>query len=179
MQVDESWVGGDPKNHHANDPREAARKPRRNADGKVSDEQPIVALVHYETRSVHAKVVADVTGETLMPATAEVMDAKRTHLHTDGHSGYKAIASQFATHEHVDHKADEYTRGNVSTNLVEGWFSQLKLSIDGTHHHVSVEHLDGYLTRSRSCTPIGARPTRSACAASWRTSKDLGSHTSH
>jgi hypothetical protein len=41
--------------------------------------------------------------------------------------------------------AGEYVRGNVSTNLNEGCFSQLKRSLDGTHHHVSVEHLQRYL----------------------------------
>jgi hypothetical protein len=146
VQVDETWVGGDPKNRHANDPREALRTPKARGVGST-DKQPVVALVHYETRSVHAKAVADVTGETLLPAITEVMDAKRTWLHTDGHSGYKAIAPQFAAHEFVSHDAGEYARGNVSTNLVEGFFSQLKRSIDGTHHHVSVEHLDRYLTQ--------------------------------
>ncbi len=75
------------------------------------------------------------------------MDTKRTHLHTDGHSGYRNIASQFARHESVDHKAGEYTRGNISTNLNEGFHSQLKRSLDGTHHHVSVEHLQRYLNQ--------------------------------
>lgn len=28
---------------------------------------------------------------------------------------------------------------------MEGYFSQLKRSLDGTHHHVSFEHLDRYL----------------------------------
>jgi len=36
-------------------------------------------------------------------------------------------------------------RGDVSTNQAENFFSQLKRSIDGTHHHVSVEHLGRYL----------------------------------
>ncbi len=36
-------------------------------------------------------------------------------------------------------------RGDVSTNQAEGYFSQLKRSIDGTHHHVSRKHLDRYL----------------------------------
>jgi len=148
VQVDETWIGGEPKNRHANDPREAARKARPGRDGyAASDKQPVVALVHYETRSVHAVAVPDVTGETLLPAITEVMDAKRTHLHTDGGAGYKRIAPQFRAHEYVDHSAGEYARGNVGTNLVEGWFSQLKRSIDGTHHHVSVEHLDRYLTQ--------------------------------
>lgn len=146
VQVDETWIGGNPKNRHANDPREIARKPKARGVGS-SDKQPVVSLVHYETRSVHSKVVNDVTGDTLLPAIEEVMDVKRTHLHTDGHSGYRHIAPLFAAHEYVDHSAGEYTRGNISTNLAEGYFSQLKRSIDGTHHHVSTEHLHRYLAQ--------------------------------
>ena len=33
----------------------------------------------------------------------------------------------------------------MTTNQAENYFSQLKRSLDGTHHHVSVEHLDRYL----------------------------------
>jgi hypothetical protein len=141
VQVDETWIGGDPKNRHRNDPREQPR-----AWG-VSDKQPVAALVHYETRSVHAVAVPDVTAQTLMPAIEQVMDLKRTHLHSDSHTAYKAIAKHVAAHEYVNHMAGEYARGNVGTNLVEGFFSQLKRSIDGTHHAVSVEHLDRYLTQ--------------------------------
>lgn len=48
-------------------------------------------------------------------------------------------------HSSIDHRAGEYVRGDVSTNQAENFFSQLKRSIDGTHHHVSVEHLNRYL----------------------------------
>jgi hypothetical protein len=51
----------------------------------------------------------------------------------------------FAGHERVNHKEGEYVRGDVSTNQAENFFSQLKRSIDGTHHHVSVDHLPRYL----------------------------------
>lgn len=148
VQVDEAWIGGDPKNRHADDPREVARKARPGRDGyAASDKQPVVALVHYETRSVHAVAVPDVTGASLLPAIEHVMDLKRTHLHTDGGSGYKNIASQFRAHEYVNHDAGQYARGNISTNLVEGFFSQLKRSVDGTHHSISTEHLNRYLVQ--------------------------------
>jgi transposase-like protein len=140
VQVDETWIGGEPKNRHRNDPREPGRK------SGATDKQPVVSLVHYETRRVHSRVVADVTGKSLLPAIEEVMDPKRTWLYTDEHKGYTAIAPRMAGHEAVNHSAGEYTRGNVSTNLVEGYFSQLKRSLDGTHHHVSTEHLARYLT---------------------------------
>ena len=139
VQVDETWIGGEPRNRHRNDPRE---KPRASGTG---DKQPIVSLVHYETRSVHSRVVPDVTAKNLLPAILEVTDPKRTHLHTDSARAYRQIAPDFAAHEYVNHSLGEYVRGNVSTNLNEGYFSQLKRSLDGTHHHVSVEHLQRYL----------------------------------
>ncbi len=138
VQVDETWIGGDPKNRHANDPRS------RPGTGR-SDKQPVVSLVHYETREVHSRVVPDVTGKTLLPAIEEVMDAKRTWLYTDSAAAYRSIAPQVAGHEAVNHDEGEYARGNVGTNLVENYFSQLKRSLDGTHHHVSTEHLHRYL----------------------------------
>lgn len=148
VQVDETWIGGNPKNRHASDPREPARKARPGRDGyAASDKQPVVSLVHYESRTVRSRVVPDVTGASLMPAIAEVMDLKRTYLHTDGASAYKSIAPHVAAHESVDHSVGEYARGNIGTNLAEGYFSQLKRSIDGTHHHVSTEHLDRYLAQ--------------------------------
>ena len=45
----------------------------------------------------------------------------------------------------MNHSAGEYVRGSVSTNRLEGYFAQLKRSIDGTHHHVSKVHLPRYL----------------------------------
>ena len=50
-----------------------------------------------------------------------------------------------AGHESVDHKAGEYVRNGVTTNMAETFFSQLKRSVDGTHHHVSAKHLPRYL----------------------------------
>jgi hypothetical protein len=51
------------------------------------------------------------------------------------------VSGQFADHQTVNHGQKEYVRGGVSTNLAEGSFSQLKRSIDGTHHSVSPAHL--------------------------------------
>jgi len=42
-------------------------------------------------------------------------------------------------------KLSEYVRDGVTTNHAEGYFAQLKRSIDGTHHAVSKEHLARYL----------------------------------
>ncbi|MEI2764929.1 MAG: transposase [Dermatophilaceae bacterium] len=36
-------------------------------------------------------------------------------------------------------------RDGVSTNLAEGYLSQLKRSIDGTHHRITAKHMQRYL----------------------------------
>ena len=55
------------------------------------------------------------------------------------------VGLPFKAHHTVNHSEQEYARGDVSTNQAENFFSQLKRSIDGTHHHVSVDHLPRYL----------------------------------
>jgi hypothetical protein len=71
-------------------------------------------------------------------------------LMTDTNPGYRKPGREFAGHMTVNHNVDEYVRGNgpaaAHVNTAEGFFSQLKRSIDGTHHQVSKQHLDRYLS---------------------------------
>lgn len=90
-------------------------------------------------------VVPDVTAATLRKVMAEQVDLANSDLHTDEAKAYRSIGPEFQSHEAIVHSRGEYARGNVSTNRAEGYFAQLKRSIDGTHHHVSREHLHRYL----------------------------------
>ncbi len=135
--ADETWVGGDPRNRHGH---------KRGQGGQgVTDKQPVMALVSRETGEVRSRAIPNVRGDNLRRVIGEEVDVPRSHLHTDESSAYVKIGRDFAAHSSVDHKAGEYVKGDVSTNVAETYFSQLKRSIDGTHHHVSREHLDRYL----------------------------------
>jgi len=136
--VDETWIGGKPSNRHGH-------KRGQGGQGKT-DKTPVVALVSRETGEVRSRVVPDVKGHNLRRVLDEHVDAALTHLHTDSAGAYIGIGGDFFEHSAVDHSAGEYVRGDVSTNQAENFFSQLKRSIDGTHHHVSREHLDRYLS---------------------------------
>jgi len=135
--ADESWYGGKPKNRHRN--RHANRLQGEH------DKTPIMALVSRETGEVRSQVVPDVRGHNLRKVLVEHVDPAQTHLYTDSGYQYRPLAPMFASHSAVDHKAGEYVRGDVTTNPAEAFFSQLKRSLDGTHHHVSREHLHRYL----------------------------------
>lgn len=63
---------------------------------------------------------------------------------TDEARHYKRLGQEFASHQTVNHSQGEYVRGGISTNRAEGYFAQVKRSLDGTHHHVSVKHLPRY-----------------------------------
>jgi transposase-like protein len=140
---DETWYGGKPANRHGHDPKK--NDARMQPGG--TDKTPIQALVSRETGEVRSRVVPDVTGDNLRWALTTHTRPAETELHTDQHFAYRKIARDFGfkAHAAVDHSAGEYVRGDVSTNAAENFFSQLKRSLDGTHHHVSREHLPRYL----------------------------------
>lgn len=135
--ADETWVGGDPTNRHGR-----GRVPGKN---QKTDKTPVLSLINKETGEVRSAVVADVTGHTLRKVIADQVHMADSHLQTDAATAYIALGPEFASHQSVNHSEGEYVRGSVSTNRAEGYFSQLKRSIDGTHHHVSREHLPRYL----------------------------------
>ena len=89
------------------------------------------------------------TGATLRKVIAEHVDMGNSTLYTDESKNYVVLGREFAAHKTVNHSEDEYVRYEaddvVTSNQAENFFSQLKRSIDGTHHHVSREHLDRYL----------------------------------
>ncbi len=153
--ADETWIGGDPKNRHAwkraqqeSTPERVVPSEGRNRPGRSNlktDKTSVLSLVNTTTGEVRSRAVPDVSGTTLRKVIAEQVAMAESHLHTDSWKGYLPLAGEFASHQTVDHSAGEYVRGNVTTNAAESYFSQLKRSIDGTHHHVSVEHLPRYL----------------------------------
>ena len=55
------------------------------------------------------------------------------------------VGKEFASHETINHTIDEYVRGHVHTNTVEGFFSVFKRGMKGVYQHCSEKHLHRYL----------------------------------
>jgi transposase-like protein len=104
----------------------------------------IVSLVERDgnKRSIH---VPAVNGATLREVLKKNV-CQTANLMTDEASAYTKVGREFASHGVVRHKAKEYARGNVTTNLVECSFSLLKRGLIGTFHHVGEQHLQCYVT---------------------------------
>ena len=71
---------------------------------------------------------------------------RESDLMTDQATWYKKVGSEFASHETVNHEIDEYVRGNVTTNTVEGYYSIFKRGMKGIYQHCSEKHLHRYLS---------------------------------
>jgi len=137
LVVDETWVGGRPVNRHG-------FQPGIGGQGRTQ-KTPVVSMVSRETGEVRSRTFGSVNGRTLGNFLKSNVVIGDTHLHTDASPAYRTLGRDFAGHSVVDHNAGEYVRDGAGTNQAENYFSQLKRSIDGTHHHVSPEHLDRYL----------------------------------
>lgn len=129
VEADETYIGG-----------KAKGKRGRGAANKV----PVFTLVERDGEA-RSQAMKRVTGENIKKVLKEQVDPQAT-LMTDEYAVYTEPGTAFAKHETVAHGKGEYSRGEAHTNTVEGYFSQLKRSIDGTHHHVSERHLDRYLS---------------------------------
>jgi transposase-like protein len=107
-------------------------------------ENAMLSLVDRESKQVRSFHVDSVSAAELVPiVNANV--AKETAMMTDAWSGYFSLGDHFASHESISHRADEYVRGDVHTNTVEGYYSIFKRGMKGTCQHCSQKHLHRYV----------------------------------
>lgn len=66
-------------------------------------------------------------------------------IYTDEHPAYGNLSDGDTRHETVNHRAEEWVRGDVHVNSAESVWSLLERSIIGAFHRVSSKHLDRYL----------------------------------
>lgn len=71
--------------------------------------------------------------------------AREAAMMTDTASHYRRNLGDFASHGMVNHKANEYVRGEIHTNTVEGFYSVFKRGMRGVYQHCGERHLHRYL----------------------------------
>jgi transposase-like protein len=104
----------------------------------------VLSLVDRESGQVRSFHVDSVSAAELVPIVKANV-AKETAIMTDEWGGYFSLGDHFASHESVSHKADEYVRGEVHTNTVEGYYSIFKRGMKGVYQHCSEKHLHRYV----------------------------------
>ncbi len=128
VEVDETYVGG-----------KRQGKRGRGAAGKT-----IVVAALERGGNVAPFVVSHANAETAENLLAVTADKETAKIMTDEYGAYHGLTKLGYQHDTVNHGAEQWTKGDVHTQNIEGFWSQMKRSIDGTHHHVSKKHLQKY-----------------------------------
>lgn len=81
------------------------------------------------------------------PRAVEQNVAPGSVLMTDEAPGYARLAGKYR-HETVNHRNQEYARGNTHTNSIEGFWGLFKRQVYGIHHWVSRRHLAKYVAEA-------------------------------
>jgi transposase len=126
VEADETYIGG---------------KHRRSLhNGK---KQTVFGMVERDgfAKASHVKS----SGSRVLIPLIETGFDKNSKIYTDEWSSYKSLTKRGYSHTTVNHSALEYVRGTVHTNTIEGFWSQLKRSLDGTYHSVSPKYLQLYV----------------------------------
>ena len=129
IEADETYIGG----------RTTGGKRGRGAPNKT-----VVFGMLERDGDVMANVVPNVRKKTLQPIIEENVVAGCT-VHTDELKSYSGLSKVGFEHETVNHGTGEYVDGDCHVNGIEGFWARLKLSIRGTHVHVSAKHLQNYV----------------------------------
>ncbi len=104
----------------------------------------VLSLVDRKSKKARSFHVDSVSAATLVPMVIENV-AEETAMMTGEAGAYFTLSDHFASHETVNHKADEWVRNDVHTNTVEGYFSIFKRRMKGVYQHCSERHLHRYV----------------------------------
>jgi transposase-like protein len=139
VEVDETFVGGKNKNRHLN-------KKVKNSQGRACvDKTPVLGMLERRG-SLVAKVIKDTSAAQIEPIVTSTIESASIVM-TDEWRGYRKL-NKIYSHSFVKHGEGQYVVGEVHTNNIEGFWSQLKRSIFGIYHSISKLHLQKYVDES-------------------------------
>lgn len=131
VEVDETYIGK----------KKSAKNYRKKAG--QADKMAVLTLVDRggSARSFHVK---ETTRREILPIVQSNID-RETKIATDQAPYYLRLKDHFAEHGSVNHSENEWRRGDICTNTVEGYFSIFKRGMKGVYQHCGEKHLHRYL----------------------------------
>lgn len=135
VELDETFVGGKNKNRHA----DKKVKYGRNRDYK--DKVPVLGMVQRDGK-VKTFVLPKRRAVYIQPLIRKHIK-KDTILYTDEYDGYCGMGKDYQ-HAAINHSKKQFKDGDICTNRMEGFWTQLKRSLYGIYHRVSPKYLQRY-----------------------------------
>lgn len=120
VEMDETYIGGQRKNKRLHIRRIKGKK------GHGTEKLPIVGLFDRNTGVVFVVVEPKKLDIKFITETIKARVIQGSQIYTDGFKMYRSLPKHGYIHEYVDHEGDEYVRGDVHTNNIEGFWGILK-----------------------------------------------------
>ena len=149
IECDEVYIGGKEKWKH-----KSMRTPHTQGRS-TKTKTPVFGMMERSTiinskgdeeliTYVHAFVVENTNKATLQPIIEQFV-VGGSRVITDELNAYNGLATLGYTHAVVNHGEEEYAKGDIFTNSIEGFGSHFRRMIVGCYHDVSDEHLQSYI----------------------------------
>lgn len=138
VQMDEAYIGGSVSNKHRRERKEIEKK-----GSMWSNKIKLLGIVEENNRA-HVRIVESLGHEEILSTVKNKVKEGSTIV-TDGANPFGFLPFHGYTHIHVRHAYDEWVVGKFHTNTIEGFWSQLKRMIHGTHIKVSKRYLQRYV----------------------------------
>ncbi len=133
VEIDETWVGG-------------YRRTPKGQSGRANKSMVLGAIERGgELRLEVRKGPGRESRVSYRGFVKDAVDDKAEFIFTDSDRSWGEMTDWDTTHRKVDHASEEWVRGIVHTNTIEGVWSLFKRSVIGTYHQLSAKHLPAYL----------------------------------
>jgi transposase-like protein len=133
VEIDETWIGG--------------RKRKRKGESNKLNKSMILGAVERdgEVRFAVRSGPGRESKVSYRSFVGETVDGKAEFIFTDADYSWGDMTTWDTKHRKVNHSKEEWVRGIVHTNSVEGVWSLFKRSVIGAYHQLSAKHLPAYL----------------------------------
>jgi transposase len=145
VEADETAWGGKPRQGDIEKFRKEGETDLSGAGGrwKQAKKATVFGMVERGGR-VKAVVAKDRKADTLQGLiTTHVLP--RSVIFTDEWPSYLGLSKRYKAHHRIRHTEKVYVSGDIHTQTIDGFFSNLKRGIGGNYHSVSSKWLQGYL----------------------------------
>jgi transposase len=125
VEADETFYGG-----------------RKRMEHREDNKTPILGVVE-KNGQIRTQITDTASASNAIRFLESTVEAGAT-IHTDESKIYTHVKRNWM-HESVRHVSKQWSVNGVHTNNIEGFWSQLKRSLDGTYHAVSPAYLNSYV----------------------------------
>lgn len=134
VEVGETYIGG-----------------RSNSAGRFKYKTAVIGMAEKAKGTSRVKAITSpkANAAIALPFIRASIKAS-TEVQTDESRIYSRVHHEYV-HKSVVHSKGQYVDGDTHTNTIEGFWSQMKRSIDGTYHCVSPKHLQLYVNEFVYC----------------------------